>query len=97
MKLNFTIECGPAVQGEAPQPFLLKSAVMGEAIGTYRCRLGIAKVWPTLQSDQELRTEARWGGPSGWPDGLELLHRHRVADGALDQAPEVVASGVQPS
>src|SRR5450755_2411305 len=70
MKLNFTTECGPSVQGESPQPSLLKSAVTGEAIGTNRRRLGMAKVWPTLQSDQVLRTVASRGGPSGWPTVL---------------------------
>ena len=43
--------------GSSNQALLLNSAVLGEAIGTNTCRLGIANVCPTLQLDQELRTE----------------------------------------
>src|SRR5216683_198238 len=64
-KLNFITECGPAVQGESLHAALLKSSVLGDAIGTNTCRLGIANVWPTLQCDQELTTDSILGGPSG--------------------------------
>src|ERR1700733_13182298 len=97
MKLILTVECGPSVQGESVQPALLKSAVTGEAIGTNRCRLGMAKVWPTLQSDQVLRTEAIWGGLRVWPTVLNCCTDILLPMVPWTRLQKLLRAGVQPS
>ena len=97
MKLNFTMECGPEVHGDAPHALLLKSAVTGEAIGTNTCRLGIANVCPTVQLLQELTTEYTRGGPSGCPTVLNCCTVIELPTVPWTWLQKLLRSGVQPS